>query len=61
MRPEERECSDQQLDHEFRGDPDIREAGKVVSRAVRLERGEALRRALVALLAGLQAIGRIDL
>ena len=60
MRPEEREGAAEQQQHELRGDPRARIAIEVVVVGVRLEVQEARGRVEMALLAGLQAVGRID-
>src|ERR1035438_5660268 len=60
MRPEEREGTAEQQQHEFRGDPRARVSIEVVAGRVRLEAQEALGGVEMALLAGLQTVGRID-
>ena len=60
MRPEEREDAAEQQQHEFRGDPGVRIFVEVVRGRVRLEAEESLGRVEMALLAGLQTVGRIN-
>ena len=60
MQPEEGQRAAQQRNHEFRRDPCVRVAGEVVRRRVRLEGHKSRGRGCVALLAGVEAVGRID-
>ena len=60
MRPEERKHAAEQQQHEFRGQPRVGIALEIVVVGVRLERQEALGRVDMAVLAGLQPVGRKD-
>ena len=60
MRPEEREGATEQEQHELGGDPGVRIFVEVMRGGVRLEAQEAFRSVKMALLTGLQAVGRKD-
>src|SRR5664279_6495100 len=57
MDPEEHKHAADRRDHELRGNPSVGIMSEVVGGGMRLERREARRRVLMALLAGLQQVG----